>query len=101
MGDIMKIQKIASENLRYVDSRNEMVPTPTYAIIGNSGAAIGKLYKGGQGFETMHTVAYVDWCIEIGDEFLREFPSFTKAKDYIESVQFTVGFRRGGIFDHD
>jgi hypothetical protein len=99
----MKIQKIASENLRYVNSRNEMVPTPTYAIIGNSGAAIGKLYKGGQGFETMHTVAYVDWCIELnGDaDYHREFPSFTKAKDYIESVQFTVGFRRGGIFDRD
>jgi hypothetical protein len=97
----MRIKKIASENLRYIESTNEMVPTPTYAIIGNSGEAIGKLYKSHQASETMHTIAYVDWAIEIGDEFLREFPSFTKAKAYIEGVQFITGFTKGSIFSRD
>ena len=99
----MRIKKIASENLRYIESTNEMVPTPTYAIIGNSGDTIGKLFKSRQYFETMHTVAGVDWSIELNDdpEYYREFPSFARAKAYIEGVQFITGFTKGSIFSID
>ena len=108
----MKIQKVASENLRYVESTNRMVETPTYIILDSDNKMVGKLYKSNQKSETMETHAFVDWAVELdagsidwdaikeeGDYF-KEFPSFAKAKEFALGSHFANGLRKGGIFPY-
>ena len=91
---MVTIKKIASEKLRFIPTRNEMVMTPTYAIFGTQGAMLGKLYKYRQASETSQTVAWVDWDVNIfgpnwqsNDDIYHTFPSFQKAKEWIANYR--------------